>query len=120
MQFTDDYENATLRETDESRNRRGKVEPQHGREKQAELFNAAMQGSDRNGEREAELDEEEAEGEDEEMAGLVRVLTKDSENSDKRGGEAPARDRTGESAVRERQGQRRRRRSSAGVTAVAA
>jgi hypothetical protein len=114
MHVADDYENATLRETDESRDRRGKVEPQHGREIQAELFNAAVQDSEKIGE---EVVEDEDEEEDE-MEGLVRVLTKDSENADKRGGEAPATDRRGESAVREREG--RRRRSSAAVTAVAA
>ena len=94
----DDYENATLRETKESRARRGKEEPQHGRDKQAELFNAAMWGwkdqgmqtPDKIGAVEEEGDEEEA---------LVRVLTKDSENVDKRGGEAPAKDRRGESTA---------------------
>lgn len=90
----DDYENATIRETKESRARRGKEEPQHGRDKQAELFNAVMQGwkdkdmqsTDKTGEVEEE-DEEEA---------LVKVLTKDSENADKRGGEATATERTAE------------------------
>ncbi|KAF7502272.1 hypothetical protein GJ744_006278 [Endocarpon pusillum] len=94
----DDYENATLRETKESRARRGKEEPQHGRDKQAELFNAAMwgwkdqgmQNPDKIGEVGEEGDEEEA---------LVRMLTKGSENVDKKGGEAPAKDRMGESTV---------------------
>ncbi len=94
----DDYENATLRETKQSRDRRGKEEPQHGRDKQAELFNAAMHGCkdrdtqnpDRAGEVEREEDEE---------AALVRVLTKDREDADKRVGEASATDARGESTT---------------------
>ena len=109
----DDYEDATLRETKESRNRRGKIEHPHGQEKQAELFNAAVQDAEKHTEEVEEAEEEE----DEEITGLVRVLTKDSENADKRGGQAPATDRRAELVVREREGKRR---SSAGVTAVAA
>ncbi len=94
----DDYKNATLRETKESRARRGKEAPQHGRDKQAELFNAAMQGwkdqdmqkADKNGEVEKEEDEEEA---------LARVLTKDSESANTMVGGASATDRREESTT---------------------
>ncbi len=100
----DDYENATLRETLESRDRRGKVEPQHGRGKQTELFNAAMQGveiPEKVGKEEDDDDDEEEEEdeEDEEMEGLVRVLTKDTEVADKRSGEAPATHRGGDTVA---------------------
>ncbi len=95
----DDYENATLRETKESRTRRGKEDPQHGRDKQAELFNAATQGckdqSTQNPDKTGKVEEHE---EDEEEA-LARVLTKDSENADKRCEEAPATDKRGSSTT---------------------
>lgn len=127
-----DYENATLRETAESRDRRGKFEPQQPREVQSELFKAATQGSEKQGlsnphkvastEKDAVAMETEEDEEDDEQGGLVRVLTKDSENTDMKNGEAPATDRRGEAtadvaAAAVRDGKRRK---SSSVTAVAA
>jgi hypothetical protein len=108
----DDYENATLRETPESRDRRGKIEPQHGREKQAELFNAALQGWENQGlQNPNKVGKEEEVEENEEQHGLVTVLTKDSENTDTRSGEAPATDRSGEAVVDAAVKERERRKS---------
>lgn len=124
----DDYDNAALRETAESRDRRGKIEPQHGRDKQSELFNAAVQGWEDHGQPNGdkvgkkEGDDVNAKGkgevEDTELAGLARVLTKDSENTDTKDGEAPATNRRAEAAADAEIG--RRRRQSSNVTKVAA
>lgn len=88
-----DHENATLRETADSRRRRGKVDPPSGPEQQAELFKAALHGwagpdplekkaaDDEKGGREEEDDDEEEEEENE-------------ENEETKGGQAPATDRT--------------------------
>jgi broad specificity phosphatase PhoE len=102
-----DYENATLRETAESRSRRGKAEPQHPRHKQTELFQAAMQGwedqglqnPDKVGLENGKVVDDDDDDDDDGQEGLVRVLTKDSENADSKGGEAPATDRRGEDVV---------------------
>jgi hypothetical protein len=113
----DDYENATLRETPESRDRRGKIEPQHGRDKQAELFNAVLQGWEDQGiQNPKKVGNEEEDEEDEEQQALARVLTKDSENTDKRSREAPATDRSGE-AVADAAVKERERRKSVSVAA---
>ena len=110
----DDYENATLRETEESRARRGKDEPQNGREKQTELFNAAMQGWEDQSKQ--SLDEIGKEGDEDVDEGMVRVLTSDSENKDKKGGEAPATDGMGE-AVADAAGRERNNSKSVSVAA---
>lgn len=116
----DDYENATLRETAESRDRRGKVEPQHGREKQGELFSVAISGwEDHASKKLDQVVEEEDALQDDEQDGLVRVLTKDSEIRDKSSGEAPATERRVEAAT-DAVAKERRRRKSSSVTAVAA
>jgi len=100
LHHPNDYENATLRETAESRSRRGKAKPQHSRHKQTELFQAAMQGWEdqglQNPDKVGFVDDVD---DDDEQEGLVRVLTKDSENADSSGGEAPATDRRGEDTV---------------------
>lgn len=115
---TDDYEHTTFRETEESRSRRGKVEPQHGREVQQELFRTATQGWE---DQATKITEEhhDTDEEEEELKSLVRVLTKDSEIADKIGGEAPATHRRGEVAA-DAAKKERERRNSVNVTAVAA
>lgn len=115
----DDYEHASLRETEESRSRRGKVEPQHGREVQQELYRTATQGWEDQATKITEEHTDTDEEEEEEIKGLVRVLTKDSEIADKMGGEAPATHRRGEVAA-DAAKKERERRNSVNVTAVAA
>lgn len=111
-----DYENASFIETEQSRNRRGKVEPQHPREVQQELYRSVTQGWE---EQASKLAEEDSDNEEEEIKGLVRVLTKDSEVADKKGGETPATDRRGDMAADVAKKERERRKSVS-VTAVAA
>lgn len=114
----DDYENATLRETAESRDSRGKAEPQHGREKQSELFNAAMQGwEDQGMQNPNKVGKEDEDGEDDEQDGLVRVLTKDSENVDMKSGEAPATDTRADAAAADTVAKESERRKSVSVAA---
>jgi broad specificity phosphatase PhoE len=118
-----EYENASLRETVESRSRRGKPGLPHGREVQIELFKAAMRGWEEQGLQNLELVGKEGHG----MKGSVKMITKDGENEDKKNGTAAvATTATATSAAIEGNGEVtanvavKERRSSVGVAAVAA
>lgn len=112
-----DYENASLRETVDSRSRRGKAELPHGREAQIELFKAAMRSWEEQGLQNPELAGKKGDG----IKESVKMMTKDGENEDKKNGAA-----TATSAATEGNGEVianvavKERRSSVGVAAMAA
>lgn len=116
----EDWENATLRETAESRQRRGKSEAQPGREKQARLFKAALQGCDDQGlSSPNNVEKDDRHGEEGE--GLAGVINEGSQNEDKRDGEAPATDRSGDTAADADAADKEKRKSKgASVTALTA
>ena len=80
----DDFENATLRETDQSRSRRGKLHPPHDREKQSQHFANAMKNDTPTSTLVVVAEVQESDSDDG-HASLVKVLSHDAEKVDKMG-----------------------------------